>query len=294
VFHEVFLVSIEHLIQHLPQGDTRLAAGVRRFFSALLVVDIAGSWWPKAVGRVKEDVPECEHGGFMKRSLLIGLALATALAAAPAAKADTFYFSLSGSAITNPADPNCCAPSISGGGYLSGTAIGGGAYDITGTALSGVTFTIDGVSYTATLIADAFSPTPTYYPSGSDSHNYDFQYNDVLSPGASPAVDEYGLLFEITGTGAYNGAVIEIYTANSTDPNVSGTTYWWDLYLAGASTTNSVPTGWPIGDNNGGYGDPLDYFYVPEPYTFLLLGTGLFGLAAFLYRRRQIEQHWTA
>lgn len=227
----------------------------------------------------------------MKRSLLIGLALATALAAAPAAKADTFDLSLGGSAVTDTGNPNCCAPSISGGGYLTGTAIGGGSYDITGTALSGVTFYIGGVPYTASVIQDAFSPTPTYDPPGSNASNYNFQYDDVLMPGASPAVDEYGLLFEITGTGSYNGAEINFYIGG---PNGSPNVVWWDLYLAGAPATGSAPTGWPIGDNNGGYGDPLDYFYVPEPSSFLLLGTGLLGLTAFFYRRRQAGQHRAA
>ena len=68
----------------------------------------------------------------MKRSILVGLALATALAAAPVVKADTtIFFYLGGSAVTDESNPNCCAPSITGGGFLSGTALGGGSYDIT-------------------------------------------------------------------------------------------------------------------------------------------------------------------
>ena len=227
----------------------------------------------------------------MKWSWLVGLALATALAAAPAAKADTtFYYGLSGAAVTNPADPNCCAPSISGSVILSGTAIAGepGSYDITGG--SGITFSFNGgPSYSAIVIGDSSSPTPIYNPPGSNAQNYNFQYDDVLTPGASPVVDYYGLLFEITGAGAYDGAVIEIFSANATNPQVSGTTYWWAEYLIG-----SPNYGFPIGANNGGYGDPLDDFFVSEPSSLLLLGTGLLGLTTFLYRRRQTGQHWTA
>jgi len=223
----------------------------------------------------------------MKRSILVGLALATALAAAPVVKADTtIFFYLGGSAVTDESNPNCCAPSITGGGFLSGTALGGGSYDITGTALSGVTFNIGGDVYSASVIPDASSPTPIYYPYGSDATTEDFQFDDVLALGTSPIIDEYGLLFSISGAGSYNGAVITFYTDG---PNGSPSVIWWDLHLTGAPDY-----GWPIGANNGGLGDPLDYFYVPEPSSFLLLVTGLLGLAAFLYRSRQTEQRRAA
>jgi len=226
----------------------------------------------------------------MKRFWLVGFALVTALALAPAAMADSFTINLSSSAVNNPTDSNfcasgvSCAPSISGSGTLIGTALGGGSYDITGTGVGGVTIVIAGYTYTASVIPNSSSPAPAYYTSPS---NYYFVYDDVVTLGtSSPSVDQYGLLFSLSGSGPDASGVIDFY---SSGPTGSSDVIWWDLYLPTDSSLNdpNYPNddGFPYG---GAYGEPLDNFAInPEPSSFLLFGTGLLGLAAFVYRRRQ-------
>jgi len=225
----------------------------------------------------------------MKRFWFVGLALATALAATPAAKADPFTISFSGSAVTNPLNPNCCAPSISGSGVLTGVPDVGspGSFDITGTVGSGISVNIGVDSYTASLWGNGENPsspiTPTYYPT--PPPNDYFAFDNVVTPqSTSPSVDQYGLLFQLAGTGTYAGGFIEFY---SSGPSGSPNVIWWDLFWPSDPNFDN-DDGFPIGDNNGGYGVPLDNFSInPEPSSFLLFGTGLLGLAAFLYRRKQ-------
>lgn len=246
----------------------------------------------------------------MKRSLLIGISFAVALALVPAAKADSFWFGLGGSAITDISNPNCCAPSITGSGFLTGVpdANNPGAFDITGS--SGVTFTFNwgssspaSPSLVGTYNANIYLTGETapdysvmYYPPGSTSSAYIYPYDDILTPGSTQLVDTNGLLFELSGTG-YEAA-ISIFSGTAENPGTPCTSsadcvYWWSEYSTSPASEADPYDGIPNAINNAGLGDPLDYFYTPEPSSLFLFGTGILGLAFFLYRRKLIGQHKT-
>jgi hypothetical protein len=184
----------------------------------------------------------------MKKSLFAFLALAAALAIAPAAKADSFGF-----IYTAPGG-------VSGSGILVGTDLGYNAtYGSDEWLISSVTGTFDdGVnSGSISLIQnpDTINGSPQ-----SDPYSY-FVYDDLLYPTGSGGqnLDYDGLLFNFDG--------MELNLWEGGYPYTQG----WAEYDPVASYANS------------GSG----IFYVtPEPGSFLLLGTGLFALACVLLRRR--------
>jgi hypothetical protein len=128
----------------------------------------------------------------MKKIGFITVALATALAFLPTAKADSFDFSVSGTGFT-------------GSGILTGTAIGGNLSNITGG-----TFTINSAS--ATVITNPSEPGYSVYTAGA---GYNYNYDDLISSTGAP-LDDYGLLFQLA-----DGGVVNIW-------EVDGTFYWND------------------------------------------------------------------
>jgi hypothetical protein len=207
----------------------------------------------------------------MKRFLLVGLALATALATAPAAKAGSFAFNVNGASSAD-------GPSISGSGIFSANAIAGdpGAYDI---IQGSATITIGGVTYTANIISNPGTSGVSAYPSSSDDL---FDYDDIINPGASKQVDSSGLLFQLSGDGALNGGLLGVWLDTWVGSSGQHDKYYNDIIWNEASEDGT----WLI--NNFPGGDALDSFdtwATPEPSSLLLLGTGLLCLAGFLFRK---------
>ena len=159
-------------------------------------------------------------------------ALGFAIAATPAAKADTIQISFTGAGGT-------------GTMTLTGTQIGGGASVITGGSL-----TVTGAYQDGTFLLIPGGPGVATSPLG------DFNYDNVVTPGADPILDVNGLLFGIPG--------VELNIWGN------GASAFWEG-LPGQnwveqSTVTLVVTS-----------------VSPEPSSLLLLGTGLFALAAGIF-----------
>lgn len=206
----------------------------------------------------------------MKKILLVTLALTTAFATAPAAKADTAYIYFSGPAVpvNVPSIGSSGGPAISGSGTLTlGTEIGNtGDFIVSNGTLS---VDISGLgTYTATLL-----------PTGSNT-NGNFTFDNVLYNSA-PLVDDEGFVFTLSGGvggNSLNGDLFGFWLNDTAPYNVVyPNEVVWDV------TPNVAGGNWLI--TNGAGGDPLNLSEAPEPSSLLLFGTGLLCMAGFLCRK---------
>ncbi len=178
----------------------------------------------------------------MKKVSLPLLALATALAISPAARADTVDFSFTTAA---------GIPSYSGSGTFDVNTTTGVITNFTGTFYSGAT--------------DEGAMT-------------------LLTPGAFASNDN--VFQEATGLLSENGLSFSVVEGDLGVVN-------YNIYYF-ATSENYVATGCSVGDQTcitaNAYGVPsypLIFVTAPEPYPFLLFGTGLLGLAIILFRKEK-------
>jgi hypothetical protein len=228
----------------------------------------------------------------MKKIFIVGLAVVTFLATAPAAKADsvTYNFSFNGAAVTG------VGPAIEGSGLITLNSLGGGAYDLASTSL----FQVNGLS--ANIVGN---PSPgnlsNFYINSQFAlaggctgihDNYCIPFDNILTnvaPGTSPTIDANGLLFQFTQGGQPVELTIWL-------DNVVGDPYYneyiWNEFV-GANGGGGYGSGgyWvvPLTADNGQGGIPLDMNIGPEPSSLMLLGTGLLCMAGFVFRKSRLS-----
>jgi hypothetical protein len=199
--------------------------------------------------------------------LLASFALAVILPAAPAAFADIFTYSISGQNFS--ADLTFTASQI--GGQPQGVDRITG---VTGTFTDPDTGLVTlSSSNPATMVPDHGAIAPNF------ANNGWFLYDNVLytkAPG-NGILDWGGLLFSV---GSYQ---LNIFS-DSTNGNAgyfywadNGATHWNDPIPVGAYTPSTVSGGGPHASGS--------LTALPEPASLMLLGTGLLGVAALIFRQ---------
>jgi len=191
----------------------------------------------------------------MKKFCLALLALATALAIAPAALADTFTYTTSG--LFEPS--GLSTVTFGGGGNTSTLTYNDGS----GTGVGTPTFTTGGsITSAATGMGAGVSGT------------FDLTINQTM-PGIGSGTIDSGTL---SGAVTTNTNGVSVVFANTT-LDLDGIFYTVDPLTVNLIAPN-VNTGSGLGTS-----DIVLFVTTPEPGSLLLLGTGLLGLAFVAFRK---------
>jgi hypothetical protein len=213
-------------------------------------------------------------GGIVKKVLFALIASAAALAITPAAMADsTFIYSFTWGGIV-------------ASGTLTGSSNGAGLFDISSGTISLTGADINGIGGFLLPNTDGNGDGTTTNTTLSGGGTY-LQYDDLLSTtNSAPAIggnnggdalDGWGLIFNLNGSAISiwgNGpGNYSLFEANNITTN--GNTIYNQAEYDGGSFNISLESS-PSAN---------DLTVTPEPGSWLLLGTGLLGLAVFLYRK---------